>query len=781
MHFSAGNAYLRLPEPLRDCAQWVLADPRPHPTLYKEPYYVVNGTLRKADVNLPQTWHTFEEACAHAQTHNMLLGYVLKCGEGVTCIDLDFKDSNSHPDQPEVWTTQEQLNRYNVIIQHFDSYTERSRSGRGVHIWVLGEIGSGVKYDGVEVYSQSRYIICTANAIIQKEAVYRQELLDVLVSEMRVHSHSTGKVALVELEQTESDEAIISRATSAENKDKFLKLANGNWQGDYASQSEADYAFMSMLTFYSKSNEQCRRLFRLSALGKRDKATRNDRYLNECLINIRSREAVEQEQQEVIRNTAKHVSANIVQNLVRRAEEQKARGVNTPQPAPPVQAVAEIIAPPPVVGGLEWPPGIVGRVAYFFYCNSARPVKDIAIVSAIGFMSGICGGAWSISRTGCNLYTVLLALSGVGKEGLHTGISALCAAVGLRTPHVYNFVSLNRARSSVALRKDLEEKPWQVNIIGEIGKVLQSMSNKNKSPTMEELAGMWTEIYMKSGPNMRVAGLTYSDRTKNVAESANVAYSLLGESTPVTYYMALSDSMLEDGFASRILAYEYEGERVALNKSPLQQPDNALADAIAAMVNQAKYAQDNQLNCTVGLTKEAENISDEFEARSTQEINNSLSNAQRQIWNRAHLKVLKVAALLAIGKNYANPVIEKEHINWAVTFVMANVTQVLNKINNGELGDSDASRLLAIKQIIIRYFATPTNDRAYSNGLISRSTIQNLAIKRACFSTHPRGTNYAIADAIKTLLDEGFIVQEDKITVAKLALHGSFYRIVSYN
>jgi primase-polymerase (primpol)-like protein len=318
MHFSAGNAYLRLPEPLRDCAQWVLADPRPHPTLYKEPYYVVNGTLRKADVNLPQTWHTFEEACAHAQTHNMLLGYVLKCGEGVTCIDLDFKDSNSHPDQPEVWTTQEQLNRYNVIIQHFDSYTERSRSGRGVHIWVLGEIGAGVKYDGVEVYSQSRYIICTANAIIQKEAVYRQELLDVLVSEMRVHSHSTGKVALVELEQTESDETIISRATSAENKDKFLKLANGDWQGDYASQSEADYAFMSMLTFYSKSNEQCRRLFRLSALGKRDKATRNDRYLNECLINIRSREAVEQEQQEVIRNTAKHVSANIVQNLVRR-------------------------------------------------------------------------------------------------------------------------------------------------------------------------------------------------------------------------------------------------------------------------------------------------------------------------------------------------------------------------------------------------------------------------------------------------------------------------------
>ncbi|MCW9059724.1 MAG: AAA family ATPase [Gammaproteobacteria bacterium] len=263
--------WANIPAALRDRPQWVLASANKHP---------LTADGRTASSTDPATWCDFDTATIAAQKKGLHIGYTLHEDDPFTCIDLDVKET----------TPQEHIELFDRIVTSFDSYTERSRSGKGLHVWVEGNIGSGRRCDGVEVYSQERFIICTGDVVSDKPIAARPELLNTLVAEMRAQ---TPDVELTEVEPTDNDETIWERASKAANGGKFCKLWDGRWQGDYPSQSEADFALLSILTFHSKSNEQVRRLFRMSALGKREKAQKNNRYLNTSLIRIRSREQQE--------------------------------------------------------------------------------------------------------------------------------------------------------------------------------------------------------------------------------------------------------------------------------------------------------------------------------------------------------------------------------------------------------------------------------------------------------------------------------------------------------
>ena len=152
-----------------------------------------------------------------------------------------------------------------------------------------------MRRDGIEVYSQERYMICTGNTLGDLPIVDAQAYLDNMQLQMR--SATPIKTTLEEVEERYSDAEIFEKASNAANADKFLKLASGDFS-DYPSQSEADLALMSIIAFYSDANEQCRRIFRCSNLGQRAKATKDDKYLNKTLMLIRGRDDAEQKNAE---------------------------------------------------------------------------------------------------------------------------------------------------------------------------------------------------------------------------------------------------------------------------------------------------------------------------------------------------------------------------------------------------------------------------------------------------------------------------------------------------
>src|SRR5262249_23589499 len=71
--------------------------------------------------------------------------------------------------------------------------------------------------------------------------------------------------------EKEYDESIIAKASTAANGHKFQALFAGNWNGCYRSQSEADFALINIIAFYTQNRAQIARLFRKSALAQTPK------------------------------------------------------------------------------------------------------------------------------------------------------------------------------------------------------------------------------------------------------------------------------------------------------------------------------------------------------------------------------------------------------------------------------------------------------------------------------------------------------------------------------
>jgi putative DNA primase/helicase len=137
-----------IPEELRVRPQWVVwkaVGDKPD----KVPYSARTG--RRASSTDLLTWSTFPEALeAYENGEYAGLGFVFSSADPYTGIDLD--DCVDADGEIAGWALE--------IVRYFDSYTELSATGTGLHVIVRGEIPNRRK-DEVEVYSSKRFFTMT--------------------------------------------------------------------------------------------------------------------------------------------------------------------------------------------------------------------------------------------------------------------------------------------------------------------------------------------------------------------------------------------------------------------------------------------------------------------------------------------------------------------------------------------------------------------------------------------------------------------------------------------
>lgn len=751
--------YQLIPFELRKYPQWIVwkyEDVNNKKT--KVPY---NLKGFRASVTNPETWHTFEDV-ANATGFDGI-GFVLTENDPFAFIDLDYTSN------------QEEFAKQQSIYSNFiDTYAELSPSGKGLHILLKGRLPQGRRRGSVEIYSSQRFMTVTGNIYNNKEISNCQNRLETLYS-------SLGKadkiIKLADENQHYSDEDLFEIAYNAENGQKFYDLYNGHWQDYYSSQSEADHALINILSYFSRNQEQIARMFRASALGKRQKAMRDD-YVGKMVMRSFDN---------YIPPVDIGAMAENVKNALAENQQSKKGNLNlqllTPAEMFPTQ-IAPVDVPLPDLSKTNMsyseyaldvdfenlPNGLIKELARFIYAQSPRPVKAISTMTALALMAGICGRSYNISGTGLNNYFVLLAPTGIGKEGISKGINKLINTIIPQQPLAKTFVGLGELVSGISLLRYLsEETQCCLTVQGEFGMTMQRMTGRNATPNMLQLRKIILDLYGKSGNGEIMRSTVYADKQKNISEIKAPSFTMLAESTPSTFFDALSDGLVDEGLISRFNVVECTAKRPPLNKhhNKIEVPTD-LKDYFLNLASNCLTLNATDQVIDIEMTYEAEEIFNDFDKFCDDEINNSPEESYRQLWNRGHLKSLKIASLFAIGVNIYKPVITKEHAIYAIKFVRDSIQQMYNRYSNLEIGVDSVSfekRTLDLTYVVgyILINSKTTNfgnEEMKKDYVIPYKLLQAKCASRKSFkSLEKGGVAQNLKIAIQELVDSGLLVE----------------------
>ena len=152
--------YDNIPQELRVLNQWVCANENSKVPMQANRPYPASSTN-------PDTWASFEDALwAVEHGYYDYLGFVFN-DNGIVGIDIDdgFNENGG--------TSALALD----IISECRSYTELSKSARGFHIFVIGDIPFKGKNNlaGVEIYKTARFFIMTGDALVTNLTIRKNQ------------------------------------------------------------------------------------------------------------------------------------------------------------------------------------------------------------------------------------------------------------------------------------------------------------------------------------------------------------------------------------------------------------------------------------------------------------------------------------------------------------------------------------------------------------------------------------------------------------------------------
>ncbi len=530
-----------IPEELKSLNQWLCwneVEGRKVP--------VIAATGHSASSTDPATWCDYDmaDACKSSYTG---LGFVFRPGGGIVGMDLDC--CLNEAGELAAWAA--------PVLAMFPTYAEVSPSGRGIKLWIRGDISSatkckwypcgkpvvGVKHGpAVEMYAAKRFFTVTGDRWRESplEIVDCQSSLDFLIS---AHFTSPVYVRRNAYERNGTD-AAFKRAEA------YVSKIPGAVSGQHGHDATFNVAchlvrgfrlgYDDAMAIISDWNSTCLPPWEEHDIERKiseaiSKSTRSDGYL------------LDRDERPL--TDCSVVDLNGLMPLRVNAESH-----DEPVEDPIIDAVP-VISP-----DLLQPGGLLQEIINFNLRTAIKPQPELALAGAIALLATIIGRKVEDDYgTRPNIYLVGIGASGSGKDNSRRVNKALLAAAGAE--HMLQ----DDLASSAGLHSAMTASPSTLLQLDEFGRLLATLGNPAKSPWLYQIVSVLLKLYSSSCS--LYLGPSYANTTKN----ARIPFPncvLYGTTVPASFFGALTREALSDGLFNRLLIVE------ASNSDPdLQTPE----------------------------------------------------------------------------------------------------------------------------------------------------------------------------------------------------------------
>jgi hypothetical protein len=253
----------QLPDELRADDSWVLwKKERRNGKSTKNLYQADHKQASSTD---PATWTTFEKAVEAFEQDGFFhgAGFVFHPENPYAGADIDD-------------VSEEQARRW---IDRFDSYAERSPSGRGFHIIFKAELPKGTNRAEGELYSAGRFFTMTGDVVRSQPVREAQDAADEFYKFLR-RGDEPPKERAAQTSPILTDAEVVRLAENARHGDEFSAAYRGG--GQFKSGSERDLSLASRLAFWTQDAPQVERIMRGSGCA-REKWDTHRTYLHDTI------------------------------------------------------------------------------------------------------------------------------------------------------------------------------------------------------------------------------------------------------------------------------------------------------------------------------------------------------------------------------------------------------------------------------------------------------------------------------------------------------------------
>ncbi len=432
------------------------------------------------------------------------------------------------------------------------------------------------------------------------------------------------------------------------------------------------------------------------------------------------------------------------------------------QPPPPVMLPPTTSDAPAkaIPAFITDPPGALGDISRWITATAPKSQPELAVAAAIALAATVTQRIYRSNLANfTSMYMVMVAKSTEGKEHPQA-----CVERALTAADLAELIGGSGYTSAGAVYSALLKNPAHVAVIDEMGKLLKMSRAKGQAHTEAALDKLVEAYGRLDGvlrpPNystMTASPKQVSDATARVVH--NPAITILGATTPATFYEHLTMDLVKDGFLGRCIVVESKAPRQLTRFVDRTDPPAKIIDWCKAVHISGAVQGDiaGKLPADMPATSLPMQFDDacvvmmrSFE----EELNTAKDEAEGDgldvLLGRTLEKAMRVAMIVCKACDPTATTVRADHLDWSIQYVRHYDMALLMAVREQRVdGEVDA----AIKKMVnyIKHARKYTEEKhadIYKAGFMPHSRLLKLM----------KMTAKQFDDLIKTAAESGQIV-----------------------